>query len=182
MPDCLALRILGLWLEGSLCASYGRRVRGDPLLAISRSVSRIPSPLGLFPPALGISASLGRMSSGRIRLPTVSGQRRLTGQFVGTRHALPRIEGRPSTRVSHPPRPGAVPAGAAGLGSGGRDDPAGRQDRQGGRRSGSDAPAAYSGDSRELVEAARGASIADEVIEWAVTCPATARSSSPTFS
>ena len=66
MPCGLALRVLGLRVEGSVCTGYRRGVRGCPLLAISRSLLRIPPPLlGLPPPALGISTSLGGISGSR---------------------------------------------------------------------------------------------------------------------
>ncbi len=67
MPDCMAMRIFGMRLEGRMCAACGRGIRSCSILATRLFLPRVPSPiLALFPPALwlGLSPStLGSMAS-----------------------------------------------------------------------------------------------------------------------
>ncbi len=75
MPNSVAVRILGLRLEGGMCAGYSRGLWGCSILATPLSLSRIPSSiLGVFPP-LGSLASLGGMKSLGCALLLTKGRR-----------------------------------------------------------------------------------------------------------
>ena len=67
MPDCMAMRIFGMRLEGRMCAACGRGIRSCSILATRLFLPRVPSPiLALFPPALWLGlfpSTLGSMAS-----------------------------------------------------------------------------------------------------------------------
>jgi hypothetical protein len=84
MPDGVAVRILGLWLEGGLCSSESGRVWGCSILAASHLRLRriLPSKLGPFSSPLGALASRRGMicsSGGRTPRSLKRGSERLVG-------------------------------------------------------------------------------------------------------